>query len=104
MCGDANARLVPLTVPTIAAFVQTRTGGLSQSSRRSPATATRAFLRFLATCGVVPARIEGAVPTIREWKHAGLPRALALTTCSGCWPRWTRHAAAGVVIVPSCCF
>ena len=66
-----------LTVPTIAAFVQTRTGGLAESSRRSPATATRAFLRFLATCGVVPARIEGAVPTIRAWKHASLPRALA---------------------------
>ena len=66
-----------LTVPTIAAFVQTRTGGLSQSSRRNPATATRACLRFLVTRGVVPAGIEGAVPTIREWKHAGLPRALA---------------------------
>ena len=66
-----------LTVPAIAAFVQARAGGLSRSSRRGPATATRAFLRFLATRGVVPARIEGAVPTIREWKHASLPRALA---------------------------
>ena len=26
--------------------------------------------------GVVPAGIEDAVPTIREWRHAGLPRAL----------------------------
>ena len=66
-----------LTVPTIAAFVQARASGLCQSSCRNPATATRAFLRFLATRGVVPARIEGAVPTIREWKHARLPRALA---------------------------
>ena len=66
-----------LTVPTIAAFVQARASGLCQSSSRAPATATRAFLRFLATRGVVPASIEGAVPTIREWKHATLPRALA---------------------------
>ena len=66
-----------LTVPTIAAFVQARSSGLCQSSRRSPATATRAFLRFLAAHGVVPAGIAGAVPTIREWKHARLPRALA---------------------------
>ena len=66
-----------LTVPTIAAFVQARASGLCQSSCRNPATATRAFLRFLATRGVVPAGIEGAVPTIREWKHARLPRALA---------------------------
>ena len=66
-----------LTVPTIAAFVQAWASGLCQSSCRNPATATRAFLRFLATRGVVPARIEGAVPTIREWKHARLPRALA---------------------------
>ena len=66
-----------LTVPTVAAFVQARASGLCQSSCRNPATATRAFLRFLATHGVVPASIEGAVPTIREWKHARLPRALA---------------------------
>ena len=66
-----------LTVPTIAAFVQTRASQLCQSSCRSPASATRAFLRFLATRGVVRAGIEGAVPAIREWKHARLPRALA---------------------------
>ena len=66
-----------LTVPTIAAFVQVRASGLCQSSCRSPATATRAFLRFLAAHGVVPAGIAGAVPTIREWKHARQPRALA---------------------------
>jgi len=66
-----------LTVPTIAAFVQTRANRLGPSARRSPVTATRAFLRFLATRGVIPAGIEGAVPTVREWKHAALPRAVA---------------------------
>ena len=66
-----------LTVPTIAAFVQTRASRLGRSSCRSPVKATRAFLRFLAAHGVVPAGIAGAVPTIREWKHARLPRAIA---------------------------
>ena len=71
-----------LTVPTIAAFVQARASGLCQSSCRSPATATGAFLRlrFLAAHGVVPAGIAGVVPTIREWKHARLPRALCQAT------------------------
>ncbi len=66
-----------LTVPTIATFVQTRASQLRPSACRAPVTATRAFLRFLATSGVVPAGIEGAVPTLREWKHASLPCALA---------------------------
>ena len=65
-----------LTVPTAAAFVQTRASRIRQSACRAPVSATRAFLRFLATTGVVPAGIEGAVPTLREWKHASLPRAL----------------------------
>ena len=66
-----------LTVPTIAAFVQTQANRLGPSTRRSPVTATRAFLRFLATRGVIPAGIDGAVPTIRQWTHAALPRAVA---------------------------
>ena len=66
-----------LTVPAIAAFVQTQANRLGPSTRRSPVTATRAFLRFLATRGVIPAGIDGAVPTIRQWTHAALPRAVA---------------------------
>ena len=66
-----------LTVPTVAAFVQTQANRLGPSTRRSAVTATRAFLRFLATRGVIPAGIDGAVPTIRQWTHAALPRAIA---------------------------
>ena len=65
-----------LTVPAIAAFVQTQANRLSPSTRRSPVTATRAFLRFLGTRGVIPAGVDGAVPTIRQWTHAALPRAV----------------------------
>ena len=66
-----------LTVRTVAAFVQTRASQLSPSACRAPVTATRALLRFLATRGVVPAGIVGAVPPVREWKHATLPRDLS---------------------------
>ena len=77
MRGNADARLVP---PHRADDRGVRAGPRKracQSSCRNPATATRAFLRFLAAHGVVPAGIVGAVPTIREWKHARLPGALA---------------------------
>ncbi len=66
-----------LTVPTIAAFVQTRANRLGPSARRSPVTAAPTFLRFLATRGVIPAGIEGAVPTIRKTtgcREIGRPR------------------------------
>ena len=56
--------------------MQVRASGLGPSSCRHPATATRAFLRFLVAHGVAPAGIVGAVPTMHEWKHATLPRAL----------------------------
>ena len=66
-----------VTAPTIAAFVQTQASRLCPSSCSAPVTATRAFLRFLITRGVVPAGLDGAVPTVRQWKHATLPRALS---------------------------
>ena len=57
-----------LTVPTITAFVQTRASQLRPSAPRSPVTATRAFLRFLATpCCHPRAHIVGTVPwTVRR--------------------------------------
>ena len=75
--GTPTADWFRLTVPTTAAFVQTRASRLRQSACWAPVSATRAFLRFLATSGVVPAGMEGAVATLREWKQASLPRAFA---------------------------
>ena len=46
------------------------------------------FLHFLATRDVIPAGIEGAVPTIREWKHA----APSPPRTSGCAGRGGRDA------------
>ena len=93
-----------LTVPAIAAFVQTQANRLSPSTRRTPVTATRAFLRFLATRGVIPAGIDGAVPTIRQWTHAALPRAVAAEDVQRVLSRGGRDAPrAAFVTAPSCC-
>ncbi len=95
-----------LTVATIAAFVQTRASQLRPSACRAPVTATRAFLRFLATRGVVSAGIEGAVPRLREWKHATLPRTLAaddvqrvLATVDQTCPRGHRDRAVMLLLI-----
>jgi site-specific recombinase XerD len=58
----------------ITEFVRKEAGKLQPSSCGQPVTATRAFLRFLATKGLVPAGLQGAVPTVRTWRHASLPR------------------------------
>ena len=98
-----------LTVPTIAAFVQARASGLCQSSCRNPATATRA-------CGT-HARFSASLPPAvwfppvsrapsRPSANGSTPDCPApspMTTCNGCWPRWTRRAPAAIVTAPSCC-
>jgi site-specific recombinase XerD len=46
------------------------------SGRREAATAMRALLRFLETRGAVRPGLDGAVPAMRQHKHASLPRHL----------------------------
>jgi site-specific recombinase XerD len=41
-------------------------------------TAIRAFLRFLAMRGVIPAGLEGAVPSVPTWRYSSLPRHISL--------------------------
>jgi integrase/recombinase XerD len=66
-----------LTASAVTDFVRTQTARLSPSACRAPLTATRTFLRFLITAGVLPSGIDGAVPTVRQWKQAPLPPALS---------------------------
>jgi site-specific recombinase XerD len=58
----------------ITGFVRQEADKLQPSSCGQPITAIRALLRFLATKGVVPAGLQGAVPTVRTWRHSSLPR------------------------------
>ncbi len=65
-----------VTTDDIAEFVLVHAAKLSPATRRAPATAIRAFLRFLTSIDVVRSGLDGAVPPVREWKLAGLPRYL----------------------------
>lgn len=62
-----------ITADDISRFVQSQVGRLSPSNCRGPVTATRAMLRYLVANGTVPGGLEGAVPSVRQWKLASLP-------------------------------
>jgi site-specific recombinase XerD len=66
-----------LRVEDVADFVRRETEKLKPSHCRMPATATRAFLRFLVFKGEIHSGLLGAIPPIREWKHASLPLPLS---------------------------
>ncbi len=65
-----------LTADGLAEFVRQAAAKLKPSASRPPVTAVRALVRFLVLCGAVRAGIEGAIPTVRQWKHASLPKGL----------------------------
>ena len=59
----------------IQAFVQSEMERMKPTpSRRQPATAMRAMIRFLATEGSISPNLAKAIPAMRDWKHATLPR------------------------------
>lgn len=63
-----------LTAENVTAFVRDQASRLKPSSCRAPVTATRTFLRYLTMKDLVPATMVSAVPTIRQWKLAELPK------------------------------
>jgi len=65
-----------LTADSLAEFVRKVASELKPSASRLPVTAVRSFVRFLVSRGAVRSGLEGAVPTIRQWKHASLPKAI----------------------------
>ena len=67
-----------ITASDLVDFVLRETSSLKPSGCRAPVTATRAFLRFLAVRGLVREGLEAAIPPVREWKHARLPRHLTV--------------------------
>lgn len=73
---QAPADWAALTADDVTDFVRGQAARLKPTSCRPPVTATRAFLRFLISRGEVDAGLLGAAPTIRQWKHAALPKYL----------------------------
>jgi len=61
----------------VVSYVTTRAAQLSATCRRHFVTPLRAFLRYLAGQGVLPASLEHAIPRFRQWRHAVLPAVLS---------------------------
>ena len=75
--GSAAPDWSALTADDVAAFVCQRAQAFKSSGRRAPGGAIRALLRFLESTGAVREGMRGAVPAVRQWKHASLPRHLS---------------------------
>jgi site-specific recombinase XerD len=76
--GTAAFDVAKVTPQAIADFVREQAAKLKPSACAAPSTSIRVFLRFLVASHGLPAGIVGAVPTIRQWKLASLPKHLSL--------------------------
>jgi len=95
-----------VTPQAIADFVCGQAAKLKPSSCAAPSTSMRVFLRFLITYHGLPAGVVGAVPTIRQWKLASLPKHLSveevdrtLATCDEQSPVGKRDRAVLLLLV-----
>jgi integrase/recombinase XerD len=75
--GPAEIEWQKLRADAVVDFVRREAAKLQPISCGQPVSAMRAFLRFLASTGVVPAGLTGAVPSVRTWRHSVLPRAVS---------------------------
>jgi len=94
-----------ITPQAITDFVRRQATKLKSSVCAAPATSIRVFLRFLVAYHGLPAGIIGAVPTIRQWKLASLPKHLSaeevdrtLETCDEKSPVGKRDRAIMVLL------
>ena len=76
--GAETPQWPAISVDDITEFVCVESARLGRSACRRPATAIRALLKFLTTTGDVAPGLQGAVPALRQWKHASLPRYLTV--------------------------
>ena len=74
--GSASLDWSAVTTDDITEFVRVHAAALSPAANRAPATAIRTFLRFLTALGVARSGLDEAIPPVRSWKLAGLPRTL----------------------------
>jgi site-specific recombinase XerD len=60
----------------VAEFIRGRAEKLAPPSRTNPIGGIRVLLQFLVQKGQIHDGFQGAIPPIRQWKHAALPRHL----------------------------
>lgn len=78
VAGTASFDIAKVTPQAITDFVCAQAAKLKPSACAAPATGMRVFLRFLVMCRGLPPGVIGAVPTIRQWKLASLPKHLSV--------------------------
>lgn len=76
--GAETFEITKVTPQAISDFVREQAAKLNPSFCAAPATSIRVFLRFLIAHHGLSAGMVGAVPTIRQWKLASLPKHLSL--------------------------
>ena len=98
--------IAQVTPQAITEFVRKQASKLKPSFCAAPASSMRVFLRFLVANRGLPAGVVGAVPTIRQWKLAPLPKHLSveevdrtLATCDEHSPVGKRDRAILLLLV-----
>lgn len=98
--------IAKVTPQAITDFVRAQAGKLKPSFCAAPATSMRVFLRFLVAYRGLATGVVGAVPTIRQWKLASLPKHLSvdevdrtLATCDNESPVGKRDRAVLLLLV-----
>jgi hypothetical protein len=74
--GEGEPNWAQLRAEHVAAFVQKRAATRGLTCRQDPGQSLRIFLRFLSGASLIPAGLQYAVPPVRQYKHAALPRFL----------------------------
>jgi site-specific recombinase XerD len=74
--GEGDPDFTQIRAEHVAAFVQARAEKRALTCRKDPGGAALVFLRFLSAEGLIPAHLQYAVPRVRQWTHAALPRFL----------------------------
>ena len=89
-----------LNAQMLAEFVQQEAGNKKGYGRKVPGVALRSLLRFLVFSGEIPPGLSAAIPTIRHWQQAALPKAYsgeqieqALGSCDQSTPQGLRDHA-----------
>ena len=93
--GTAAFEITKVTPQAITDFVREQAAKLKPSFCAAPATSMRVFLRFLITYHGLSAGMVGAVPTIRQWKLASLPKHLSMEEVDRTLATYDEQSAVG---------
>jgi site-specific recombinase XerD len=74
--GEHTPKWASLTADDLAEFIRRHVAKLKPATCNFAVTAVRSFIRFLVSRGAVRVGLEGAMPRMRQYRQAGLPRGL----------------------------